>query len=204
MMRSEFPWLIVIVAIIGVVLAMVAFIRTPKEEKFKLKPKQKTILEELESTPKNQMEKLIKGDKKKAFLYFLPLMTYFAFIAAMMAYISNVGVDECARILNINTAILSLILFCYGLTTGIFLFSLMYLKTGINTVKTGYFPPLDSVQFRDTIATKGVVSKIRGYVCIALPILSLYFIYYGHYTFTQFTKGGGIHELQESIEEKCK
>ena len=82
--------------------------------------------------------------------------------------------------------------------------SLLFLGTGIKTIKTGYFPPLDSVVFRDTIAKKGKISTLRGVGLLALPVFSLFTVYLGNNAYTEVTGGKNMHEIIEMLEAKCQ
>jgi hypothetical protein len=80
---------------------------------------------------------------------------------------------------------------------------MFFFGTGIKAVKTGYFPPLDSVQFNDIIATKTLFSKIKGYILIVLPIVSLLILAYAYNIFMSFTDQEPIKFFQEMHKEKC-
>lgn len=203
-MDSDQSWLIVIVSLFGVLIAIVAFIRTPVSERYRMFSNAKSIDERLASYPESANAVLVKGNWKRAIFESFPFYLYALFAIAVSLYLRSVADEQCVHLFGINSVILTLALFCYAVPLGVLLISLLYLRTGIKAVQTGYFPAIDSSQLVDTIATKGLVSSIRGYVLVVMPIVSLGLVFFGYYMFSEFMGLESFQEFQAKIEGDCK
>jgi hypothetical protein len=194
-------WPIVALAIVGVAGALFAFLKTPVSERYKITfTRKKSIAEELASYPESARAVLIKGNKKKAILSALPYSWYFVLLVAVTFYIGHVDENQCVDLFGINTSLWALLVFCYGMPVGLVLVSLFHVRTGVQSIVSGYFPPLESVHFNDTIAKKGTLSLIRGWLLVLLPLGAFYTVYYA---FTVFTNGQSIHVINEKIKATC-
>lgn len=203
-MEFESSWLIVVFALFGVTGAFIAFLKTPPSERFTVFSKAKSIEEQLASYPDSAKAVLIKSRRKKAILNSLPYSSYFVLLTTTTLYIGIIEKSQCAHMAGVSTSLLSLLIFCYGMPAGLLLASLFYISTGVRSIKSGYFPPIESVHFSDTIATKGVFSMIRGWLLIVLPIAALYSVYYGHYVYTVATNDEPFLIINERLKAKCK
>ena len=197
-------WPIVALALVGVAGALFAFLKTPVSERYKITfTRKKSIAEELASYPESAQAVLIKGNKKKAILSALPYSWYFVLLVAFTFYIGHVDEKQCVNLFGINTSLWTLLVFCYGMPVGLVLVSLFHVRTGVRSIVSGYFPPLESVNFNDTIAKKGTLSVVRGWLLVLLPLGAFYTVYYGNHAFTVFTNGQSIHMINEKINATC-
>ena len=197
-------WPIVAFALVGVASALFAFFKTPVSERYKTFTRRKSIAEELASCPESVQAILIKGNKKKAILNTLPYVWYFVLLVAITFYIDHAGENQCVNLFGMNTSLWALLVFCYGMPVGLVLVSLVHVRTGVRSIVSGYFPPLDSVHFSDTIAKKGTLSLIRGWLLVLLPLGAFYTVYYGNHAFTVFTNGQSIQVINEKIKATCE
>ena len=203
-MTNEMSTLVIVgLAALGVSAAIVAFLKTPRERRYRgLAPV--PLEEQLKSFPESAQVVIIKGNKKRALIKSAPYIFIGVVLVGFSMWSKNTGSPECARLLGVNAAYISLLSFCYGAPISILAVSLLFLGTGIKTVRTGYFPPLDSTVFRDTIAKKGALSIFRGVVILVLPIFSLFVVYLGDNAYTTIAGDKSMYEIAAKLEAKCQ
>ena len=196
-------WLIILLAAIGVAAAVAAFLKTPRGHRYRGTPPV-PLEEQLKSLPVSSQAVIIKGNKRRAVIKGAPYILIGIALVGYSLWSKNASHPECIRLMGINASYISLLLVCYGLPIVFLLISLAYLGTGIRTVKTGRFPPLDAVVFNDTISKKGTLSIFRGITLIALPVFTLFVLYLGNSAYTELAKGRSMHEITENLEAKCQ
>ena len=197
-------WVIIGLAVLGIVAAFVAFLRTPAERRYRVFYPYISLEQQLKACPASAQAVLIKGNRKRAFIQSAPYIFMGSLLVGFTLWSKFTGKPECVRLLDINAAYILLLLVCYVLPVGFLMVSLLLFKTGMKIMKTGYFPPLDSVLFRDAIAKKGITSTTRGVVLLALPLFTSFIVYLGNDAYTQIAKGKNMHEIVEKIEVKCR
>jgi len=203
-MTDEMSTLIIIaLATLGVAAAIVAFLRTPREWRYRGIPPV-SLEEQMKGCPEDAQAVIIKGNKKRALVKSAPYIFIGVVLSGFSLLSKSTGSPECVKLLGVNTAYISLLLFCYGLPFSILVTSLLFLGTGIKTIRTGYFPPLDSAVFRDTIARKGALSIFRGVVLLALPAFALFIVYLGNNAYSTVIGGKNMQEITEKLESKCQ
>ena len=197
-------WVIIGLAVLGIVAAFVAFLRTPAERRYRVFYPYISLEQQLKDCPASAQAVIIKGNKKRAFIQSAPFIFIGSLLVGFSLWSKFTGKPECVRLLDINAAYISLLLVCYVLPVGLLMVSLLLFKTGMKTIKTGYFPPLDSVLFRDIIAKKGIASTTRGVVLLVLPIFTSFIVYLGNDAYTQIAGGMSLYEITEKLEAKCQ
>ena len=158
----------------------------------------------MKACPESEQAVLVKGNKKRALIKSAPYIVIGTLLAGFSLWYKNTGHPECVRLLDINAAYISLLLVCYVLPVGFLVVSFQLFGTGMKTMRTGYFPPLDSAVFRDTIAKKGLLSTTRGIVLLVLPVFAGLVVYLGNDAYTQATGGKSMHEIARKLEAKCR
>ncbi len=197
-------WVVIGFAVLGIVASIVAFLRTPPERRYRVFYPYISLEQQLKTCPKSAQAVLIKSNKKRALVKSVPYIFIGTMLVGFSLWSKFTGKLACVRLLDINAAYILLLLVCYVLPVGFLVVSLLLFGTGIKTIRMGYFPPLDSVLFRDTIAKKGPVSTTRGVVLLVLPIFAGFVVYLGNDAYTQIAKGKNMHEIVEKLEAKCQ
>ena len=195
-------WIVLALAVFAVAAAMVAFLKTPREQRYSgisLVP----LEEQLRNLPDSAQAVIIKSNKRQVLVKAAPFIFIGLVLVGFSAWSKNAGSPECARFLGVNAAYISLLIFCYGLPIVFLAASFMFFGMGMKTIKTGYFPPLDSIVFRDTIAKKGTVSTFRGAALVVLPVFGLFVVYLGNNAYTTVADGMTLQEITEKLEAKC-
>jgi hypothetical protein len=194
-------WIIPALAALGVTAAVVAFVRTPRERRYRgFSPG--TLEEQVKNCPESPQAVIIRGNKKQALARTAPFILVGIVLGCFSWWIGNTDNPGCVRLLGVNVAYLSLLTVCYGLPVIFLAMSMLFLGVGIKALKTGYFPPLDAVVFRDTMAKKGTVSRIRGIVIVVLPALASMGVYLGNSTFTAVAGDRSMDEIVEELGAK--
>ena len=196
-------WIVIALAALGVGAAIAGFLRTPREQRYR-GVQQTTLEEQLKNYPESTQAVIIRANKRRALVKLIPLILIGVVLGGFTLWSRSTSHPECVRLLGFNAAYILLLLVCYGLPISVFVGSLLFFGTGIKTLKTGYFPPLDSVVFGDTIAKKGVISTLRGIGIIALPFLTFYILYLGNSAYATATNGKNMHEIIVKLEAKCR
>lgn len=196
-------WTIVALAVLGIGAAIANFLKTPRMQRYR-GISAASIEERLKACPASAQAVIIRADKRRALLKAAPYVVLALPPTLFVLWLKNISHPECARLLGFNAAYLSLLLVCYGLPIGLFILSLSFFPAGIGTVRTGYYPPLDAAVFSDTIATKGGLSRIRGVMILAFPILMLMCVSFGNDLYTAMASGKNMQQITEKMESKCR
>jgi hypothetical protein len=198
-------WTLAIIAfaVLGIGAAIANFLKTPREQRYR-GISAPTIEERLKAYPESAQAVIIRADKRRVLLKTVPYVVFALPPTLFVLWLETLSHPECTRLLGFNAAYLSLLLVCYGLPIGLFILSLSSFPTGIKTVTTGYYPPLDTAVFSDTIAKKGPVSIIRGVVLLVLPILMLFLVSAGNDLYTTMASGKNLQQITEKMESKCR
>lgn len=196
-------WLILSLAAMGVTAAIVAFLKTPRERRFRVNLPA-PLEEHLKTLPQSSRAVIIKGDRRRALLKSAPYIFVGVALVGYSLWLKDTSHPECVRLLGVNASYISVLLVCYGLPLGFLLVSFAYIGKGVKTVKTGRFPPLDAVVFNDTISKKGIASMFRGILLLALPFFALFLAYLGNNAYSEIAKGRSMNEITENLEAKCQ
>ncbi len=200
---DTWTWAIIAFAVLGIGAAIANFLKTPREQRYRGISAASSIEERLKTYPASAQAVIIRANKRRALLKSAPYAVLALPPTLFVLWLKTVGHPECARLLEVNAAYLSLLLVCYGLPIGLFILSLSFFSTGIRTVRTGYYPPLDAIVFSDTIATKGLPSMIRGVMLLAFPILMLIGVSVGNDLYTATVSGKTMQQITKKLESNC-
>lgn len=193
-------WIIVALAVLGTGAAIVAFLKTPRAQRY-----QGSSLEErLKRYPPSAQAVIIKADRKRALRKALPYIVCALPPGLFVLWIGHTPHAGCDTLLGVNVAYLAMLPLCYGLPVGLFLVALSGAWMGMRTLRTGYFPPLDAAVFANTIATKGALARIRGTALIVLPFVMLYIISLGNDAYAAFAGGKSPTQVVETLNAKCR
>jgi hypothetical protein len=193
-------WIIVALAVLAVGGAIVEFLRTPREQRYR----GRSLDEQLQRCPPSAEAVIIKADGRRALRKAATYIICIVPPALFMLWLKYTPHPECAQFLGVNGAYLAMLLVCYGLPVGFFLASVSLVGTGIRTLRTGYFPPLDSALFASAIARKGPLSRLRGAMLVAMPAVALYILVLGHDAYTEFSGGKSARQVIERLRSKCR
>ncbi len=162
------------------------------------------LQQKVNSYPKKYKAIIIPGNRKEAFLSSLPHIVYFGSLALIILYITRILDNPlCTTIFGINSVLVLIAIGLIGLPLGLIGLSLSDIKKGIEAFKTGYYPPLNSIQFKDTIAVKTTFSKIKGALIVLLPILMILSYLYFYMSFIKTSESNLVKIYKEKITEKC-
>ncbi len=185
---------------IALIAAIYAFLKTPKDKR---NPKLSVVLEEqLKKLPEKAQATIIKGNKKSALIKFSPFYIYGFMLLCYAIWVDNIENIQCVKLLGINAAYLTLLMFCYILPITFLAISFAMFNTGIQTIKKGYYPPLNAVVFSDTIAKKGLLSKSRGYLLLILPFYCLFVVFLGNNVYNNIAPDK--HMQTQKVEAECQ
>ena len=117
---------------------------------------------------------IIKSQRIKLLKRYSPLIVLISLSSIFGLYVVRVPGDiACLEIFGHNLFKLNLI---NMFPSCLFAIALIQAKVGYKTIKGGYYPPLDSLVFVDSIPRRGVIQLLRGWVLLLLPILLFLFL----------------------------
>ena len=191
---------IVVIGLLGCLsFAIFQFIKTPKEERYKLSSKKLEAKREEEIRSGILVE--IKPQKKRAFLRALPWVFVFSLMTTLLLYVKYSKNPGTASIFGLNALYLAFVSMCYVMPSLLLLFTTSQIPKGIKAIKHGYFPPLDTISFTPTLARKGTWSVVQGYVIIVMAVFTSPIIFLGHVAFKQIVKAHSYQEFVQIVKE---
>jgi hypothetical protein len=196
-------WITVVISVLGMCLAIIAFANTPIEKRFGI-PSYKPFVKKLISNSDIPQTQIVKGDKKKAVINMLPTVFVLGVLILFTLYVHGINNPECTNIFGVSVTLLIKIELFYIIPSALLILSLTVFKTGTKTLKLGYFPPLDAIVFSDTISSTGRLAKARGILLVILPLYCLVFIWYGHTSFQYITNDENVFTMSQNSLSKCK
>ncbi|MGB5395646.1 MAG: hypothetical protein WBN96_00715 [Gammaproteobacteria bacterium] len=145
----------------------------------------------------------IQPDRIKALKYYSPILVFTLALLLYATYIEFASVSECSYLFNLNSSIVALLVACYALPVYLFLCSMWVAVISYKSIRTHYYPPLDTPVFFRTTAKTGYISRLRGVIGVALPLFCIWVIFIGHNAFVETTKGKSAIETFEHIDQFC-
>jgi len=165
---------------------MIAFFVMPKQERSRL-VRSVPLEQRLKDYPQSAQAVIIRANKKLSLLKEMPWVVTLSLFSAYTFWFRKLEAPQCVEVLGQNAITIQLLLVCYGLPLAVLTWSLLYVRTGLKTLKTGYYPPLDEKRFADTIATRGWLSTIRGIAILLMPLFSVATLYFGNSAYATLT-----------------
>lgn len=200
MNQTTLTYLVVACAVIGIGGALVALLRTPRNQWFSVE--RVSIQDRLETLPPSREARVILGNRRAVLRRLLPWLLP----ACLLAYIgiaNELAPESCATLFGYDSRLVNLLVFTYGLPGLFLLLAVTLAPTGFKVLRHGYFPPLDSAQLGDTIAEKGILSKIRGLLLILMPLYGLSLVVLGDFAYESMLNGRTTAEFLLSLEREC-
>ncbi len=193
MTSQFFLWLGVGFGLAGII----AWFRLPKEKR-SLVGHSPSLEQRLKDYPQKAQAVIVRGDRKTSLLKALPWIILMVLFSAYSFWFQQLEQPQCVEILGQNAIKIQLFMVCYGLPLAVLAWSLLFARTGIKTLKTGYFPPLDSKLFSDAIAVQGTVSILRGIGILFMPLISALSLYFGNDAYTTLMDGADWQQTETS------
>lgn len=149
---------------------------------------------------------LIKGDWKNSIRYHKYvisnlLVLILTIITLILIYSKN---PNCESVLGINKSFLAMIQLYYLLPFTALVVTTLLIRVGFGTIFLGYYPPLNSKLLKDTIARKGILSMIRGYIILITPLVLLLLVYFSHMNFMKLANNEKNKSIVSKLERDCK
>ena len=161
-----------------------------------------SIEDRLRTLSPSRQARIIPAVPRKAFLKAMP----WSVPAGALLYIWLIGMrdaESCTFVFGTSYAVIALTMFTHGLPLLFAVFSLFGIPSGLKVLRHGYFPPLDSAHIFDTIATKGIASRLRGWLLLVLPLFTFYLVYLGHTAFMAILDGRSAGQFMAQISDAC-
>jgi len=156
--------------------------------------------EEIKKYDPSKKAVIIRGNKRKFLIKNAWIILYFTPIILFGLYEQFIEDSFCSFTFGIHNSLIVMFIPFEALPFGMFLLTLSWLRSSIETIKTGYFPPLNETIFFDTIAVNSLYSKLRGYLNLLAPLVFLILWYQMHTFFMEQTEDNPI----EWTEKKYK
>ncbi|WP_252274510.1 hypothetical protein [Pseudomonas subflava] len=148
---------------------------------------------------------MIPAQPRRALLRMLPWAVLVLPFLALALWLRFGGTEVCApQLFGIPRAYLALLVATLGMPLLILAFTLAQIPYALKILRQGYFPPLDAVRLRATQARRGPLTKVRGYLMLAAPLLVVGILFIGHDAYRQVMQGRSAADLQRAIEADCR
>lgn len=199
-------WLLILVLIASagiLIAAIVQFLRTPPEERYKL-AFSKRDNRQLQAQLATGEAVEIAPQPRRAILRAIPWVLLMAPYLAFGIYLKTQIDIQCGELFGLPVSYLSLLVLFYGMPLFLLIIAFFgLLPFGLKVLKHGFLPPLDSVVFRRTIAQRGTISRLRASIGLLLPLVAIPFAIYAHLSFVKFSDGLSQTEVIQSIRDQC-
>jgi hypothetical protein len=196
-------WIILGLAGLGIISAIIAFLKTPRNQRYRFSTPQIPIEERLATYPKSAEAVIIKADKKrfclKVYLPFFIICGILLIFNYWSKHYFSPG-TECAVTFR---SYVSFIMVFYVIPGSTLIFSVFIARIGLKILKTGYFPLLDSVVFKDTIAKKGMISKVIGISHLLYLLFSLGIVFLCIYLNNQINVDAYLRQTSFKLKSTC-
>jgi len=193
--------LILLLVIVAVILSVVAFLKTPSEKRFQVN--RVDLQQRMAALPEACEAKLLKADRPKFIRRFWPFILIGLMLALLSTYLQFSQNPLCDRLFGISHTILNLWVVFLSFPLVIFIFSIYFALMGLRSLRSGYFPPLGTLVFNDTIAKKGRSSNIRAVLLIAMPFILMGMLVIVYQVLNQFLTEISLAEIQAAIVREC-
>jgi hypothetical protein len=187
-------WAVLALAAFGIIAAVFAFARTPREQRFRVR--RRSVEEMLADSPPAARAVIIRADRRRALLRDLPWLLALLPLAFFALWIQVTHGDDCAALFGVGRPRLLLAGFFFVAPLLALAVSLLTAGQAISALRSGYWPPLDTPQYRDTLATAGPLVRLRAVAMLALLPLLLALLAYGY---AQLGREGSIGKLIEQV-----
>jgi hypothetical protein len=197
-------WIILGLAGLGIISAIIAFLKTLRNQRYRFTTPQIPIEERLAACPKSAEAVIIKADKRRFLVRFVPALIVAVSYGFLNMWAKQFAEPQCAKLFAFSLGYISTVMMLYFMPLGLFVISIDSIRKGIKILKTGYFPLLDSVHFQDTISQKGIQSKLQGVFFVLIPILFLICAYQINNLHHVLYKDMDMLEIQEFMDKNCE
>ena len=200
MLRPE-SWAVIATAAAGIALAVVAFIRTPPEQRLRvLRP---DVEAQLKASPPEAQAVIIRADRQRALRRDVPILLLTLPVAALFLWIDATQGQACANLLGYNRMRIAIWLLLALPPLLVLAACFATAKQCLLVLRDGYWPPLDSPQYVDTLAVKGGAVRRRAILSLALLALVCATIGYGYVRFNSFPLTSKLLERVGAVEASC-
>jgi len=194
-------WAVLATAALGIAAAIVAFLRTPREQRFRVRAP--TVEQRLAAAPPQSRAVIIRADRRRAFRRDLPWLIAALPLAAFALWFEDTRSDACATLFGVGR--LRLVVWAL-----IALPPLLVVSASVQTIRQvrsilrgGHWPPLDSAVYVDTLATSGPWVRLRAIGLLVLLVAALAMIAFGYWQAAAFASDGSLWQRISAFEAAC-
>ena len=200
MLRPE-SWAVVATAAAGIIAAFFAFLRTPPGQRMRVRPP--SLEERLAEAPAEARAVIIRADRRRAFRRDLPWLLAAVPVAAFALWLSSTEGDACAALFGVGRMRLVVASFFVVPPLFVAMVLLQAARQAVSVLRGGYWPPLDTAVYIDTLATSGTRARLRAVGLLLASVLATAVLAYGYTWSAQFAGGGKLWERVAAKEAAC-
>lgn len=145
----------------------------------------------------------LAAQPRRAVLLMLPWLFLILPLLIMAVLLKLAPDDTCARLFDLPNAYWALLIATRGMPLLLFAGSLVLVPGAIKTIRTGYYPALDSIRLRPTVAHHGRLSVLRGYGLLLMPVLAAGVLLLGHSAYNDVMNGRSVADVTQAIAAGC-
>lgn len=200
MLKPE-SWAVIATAALGIVAAVMAFIRTPSAQRMRVM--QPSLEQRLAESPPEARAVIIRADRRRAFRRDLPWLLAALPLLAFALWFEATRGDACASLFGVGRMRLVTWAFFTVPVLVVAVACLTTLRQTLAILRGGYWPPLDTPVYADTLATTGPRVRLRAIGLLVLMLAFLGMVAYGYLQSARFLDTGKIWHRVAQAELAC-
>ena len=200
MLKPE-SWFILAVALLGMIAAVVAYLRTPADKRNRFsRPSAEELL--AASAPADKAV-IIRADRRRAYRRDLPQLVLLVPVAAVAMWIEVTHGNPCASLLGIGRTRLALGALFVIPPVLVLTALVVVIVPSVRALRGGYWPPLDTAVYRDTLAITGRKVRLRAFAALLLFGLLLPVLAYSYARVLGIFGPAEIRARLQQAEHRC-
>ena len=200
MLKPE-SWAVIAVATFGIVAAVFAYLKTPPARRRRwLGP---TAEERLAASPPGDRAVIIRADRRRAFRRDLPWFIALLPVAALAIWFEGTHGNPCASLFGVGRTRLALAAVMVMPPVLVAAAGAVAIVQAVRAFRGGYWPPLDTPVYTDTLAISGTKVRLRAVAVLLLFAALLALLAVGYVRSAEFLIEGKLGARLTQTEAKC-
>ena len=199
-LRPE-SWAVIGTAVLGITAAVMAFVKTPPEQRFRVR--RPDLEQQRAQCAPDEQAVIIRADWRRALRRDLPWLLVTLPMAAFALWWAATKGQDCAFLFGIGRPRLAIGLVLAFVPLCVVLTMAMALWQARAVLRGGYWPPLDTPLYRDTLARGGRTARRRAWGLVGLALLILAVLATGYPSTLRFFTSAQASERMQRAEAQC-
>ncbi|MBD9481497.1 hypothetical protein IB229_00810 [Pseudomonas sp. PDM14] len=145
----------------------------------------------------------LAAQPRKVLLLLLPWLLVILPLLGLVILLKLAPDNACAQLFGLPNAYWALLIATRGLPLLLLAGSLVLVPGALKTIRSGYYPALDSIRLRPTVARHGRLSVLRGYGLLLMPVLAIGILLVGDRAYSDVMNGRSVADVTQAIAAGC-